>query len=326
MGFFIERLDEKLVAEQITVVLNEHTQKIDSAPAGRLHDFVDAAVYPIDHPYHGGWLRGSNDLASVTVKEVRAFAEAHYRPDQAVLALAGDFDSVRALSLVHQYFAPVGTAGQPQRVEGHPPHLDRETRITVAAHVELPMVMVAWSTPPSHAPGDAELDLVAQVLAGSRAGWLRWKLVDELKIASQVSARQSSREYGSEFMIEATATRGHRADEMLDAIDGVVARLQAGEPDEYSMHGAATGYMVDPVFSMEQSGARADRYAECEEYRIPGGCVEAWATRYAAIDGKALSAIAVRELPLGRRVVAEVFPADDAPIAGELRDVAPRSR
>jgi predicted Zn-dependent peptidase len=326
MGFFVERVDDKLVAEQLAVVLDEHTQKVDSAPAGRLHDLVDAAMYPPEHPYHGGWLRGSTELASVTVREVRAFAEAHYRPDQATLALAGDLESVRALALVHRYFAPVGTAGKPVRADGRRPHLDREVRLTVAAHVELPMVMLAWSTPPSHAPGDAELDLVAQILAGSRAGWLRWKLVDELKIATQVTAHQSSRELGSQFAVEATATRGHRPEELVDAIDHVLEKLRASPPDDYATEGATTGYLVDPSFGLEQSGARADRFAECEEYRVPGGCVEAWLTRYTSIHAADLTAVAVRELPVDRRVVAMVFPADDAPIGGELRDVAPRQR
>jgi predicted Zn-dependent peptidase len=324
MGFFIERLDDAMIAEQVAVVLNEHAQKIDSVPGGHVRDFVDAAMYPPDHPYHRGWLRGSPDLANVTAREVRAFVEAHYRPEQAILALDGDFESVRALSLVHQYFAPVGTEGPAAHAQGAPPRLDRETRLTVAAHVDLAMVMVAWSTPPDHAPGDAELDLVAQLLAGSRAGWLRWKLVDELRIASQVSAHQSSRQYGSQFAIEATATRGHRPEELVQAIDGVLQRVQSTNADDHSMHGAITGYIVDPSFGFEQSGARADEYAECEEFRLAGGCLEAWSARYTGVTAEQLSAVATRELPLGRRVVVEVFPADDAPIGGELRDVAPR--
>ncbi|HEY8088892.1 MAG TPA: pitrilysin family protein [Polyangiaceae bacterium] len=325
MGFLVERIDDRLVAEQVAVVLNEHAQKIDGAPAGRLHDLVDAAMYPPEHPYHRGWLHGSPDLANVTAREVRAFVQAHYRPEQAILALAGDFESVRALSLAHQYFAPVGTAGSPVHVEGKRPRLDREVRLTVAARVELPMVMLAWATPPQNAPGDAELDLVGQLLTGSRAGWLRWKLVDELKIASQVSARESSRQYGSQFMIEATATRGHRPEELVDAIDQVLQKLQASAPDEHSMHGTTTGFMVDPSFSLEQSGTRADRFAGCEEMHVSGGCLEAWSARYTSVQAEDLSAVAVRELPLSRRVMAAVFPSEDAPIGGELRDVAPRA-
>lgn len=324
MGFFIERVDDRMVAEQVAVVLNEHAQKIDNAPAGRLHDFVDAAMYPPGHPYHAGWLHGSPDLLKVTAKEVRAFFEAHYRPEQAILSVAGDFGSVRALSLAHQYFAPIGTSGPAAHAQGQRPHLDRESRLTVAAHVEVPMVMVAWSTPSQDEPGDAELDLVGQLLTGPRAGWLRWKLVDELKIASQTSARQSSRRFGSQFMIEATATRGHRPEELVDAIDQVIQQLQASAPDEHSMHGATTGYLVDPSFALEQSGARADRHAYCEEMHVPGSCLQDWSRRYTAVPAQGLSNVALRELPIGRRVVVLVYPSADAPIGGELRDVAPR--
>ncbi len=325
MGFFVERVDQKMLSEQITIIQNEHTQKIDAVPAGRVRDFVDAALFPSGNPYHRGSPHASRALSNTTLDDVRSFAEAHFRPDQAILSISGDFDSVRTLALVNRYFGPIRTTGQPSRatVTADAPPLDREVRLIVAARVELPMITVCWPTPADHAPDDAALDIVAQVLTGDRAGWLRWKLVDELKIAAHVWSWQTSRRLGSEFCIDATATRGHTPRELLDAIDAVLGRLQSGPPDAFSASGAVTGYLVSPLFGLEQTAYRAARYAECEEFGVRERCITGWIARHSTVKAADMSAVAARQLPLAHRVVAEVYPATDAPIAGELRDAPP---
>src|SRR6185437_9480242 len=113
---------------------------------------------------------------------------------------------------------------------------------------------------------DAPLDLVAQALVGSRAGLLRWKLVDELKIAANVEAHQLSRAFGSEFYIRVTGTHGHSPRELVNAVDGVLGRLQTAPPDPFIAQGALTGYLLGPLLAVSRASARADRYAECEEY------------------------------------------------------------
>jgi len=193
----------------------------------------------------------------------------------------------------------------------------------MAAHVELPMLAVAWPTVAQHEPDDAALDVIGEVLAGYRVGLLRWRLVDQLKLAVRVSARQVSRDLGSAFWIEATAVRGHTPQEMLDAIDEVLQRIQNAPPDAHAFAGGETGYLLDRIFAMEQSSARADRYAECEEFKLGVPCVKRWTESYTSLTPADLSAVAGRELPRARRVVVEIHPASDAPVAGELRDIPP---
>ena len=292
-------------------------------PAGNLRNIVDSLVFPPGHPYHPGAGGKTSSLGNLTVREARAFAEAHFRPDQAILSLVGDFESVRALSLVNQYFASIPSHASMARPTAAYGRLDREQRLVMAAQVELPMLAIAWPTVPQHAPDDATLDVVAELLAGNRAGLLRWKLVDELKLAARVTARQASRSLGSVFWIEATALRGHTPQEMLDAIDEVLRRVQNTPPDPLLVTAAQSGYLVERLFAMEQSVARAERYAECEEFQLGTPCLKRWAESYTSVTAPDVSSVAGRELPRGRRIVVEVHPSSDAPVAGEVRDVPP---
>jgi zinc protease len=320
MGFAAPRIDDRLIAQQLAVVQNERTEKVDNVPGGRVPLMVMEALYPPDHPYHAGVVRSPDGLRGVTVQEVRAFLASRYTPDRAILVLAGDFDPWRAMGLVERYFGSLPAGRAVPRPAVPRPALAGEIRLQVAARVEVPAVTMAWPTAPLHQPGDAELDLVAELLTGSRAGWLRWTLINQLKIASFVNAHQMSHRLGSEFVITAKATPGHTAHELTEAIDEVLSHLQIAPPDAFSMRGAVAGFVLNWVFGLDQSGTRAGRYAECELYAVIDGCIETSISRYTSIAGRQLSEVAATALPLKRRVVIETTPSASAPPAGELRD------
>jgi predicted Zn-dependent peptidase len=320
MGFFAGRVDDRLIAQQLQGMQNERVQRYENRPAGIVPELVAAELYPPGHPYHAGGVHGMSGLQGLTAAEVRAFVESHYTPDQAMLVLTGDFDPQRARALIEKYFGSLRPASSPAaRRSGVPPRLTGEVRLQVAARVELPSVVIAWPTAAQFGPGDAELDLIAELLAGERAGWLRWKLVDEMRIAASVKALQFSRQLGSAFEIRAVASRGHTARELVDAVDRVLRTLQSGPVDGYSMRSSIAGHLIHRLFDTERRVRRSELYAECEQRNVLARCIESWMSRYTMVDANSLSAVAARELPLGRRIVVEVTPARDAPIAGELR-------
>ena len=84
--------------------------------------------------------------------------------------------------------------------------------------VELPRLYMAWHSPALFADGDAELDLVADVLASGKTSRLYRALVYEQRIATEVAASQNSRELGSFFQIVATAAPGRTLAEVERAI------------------------------------------------------------------------------------------------------------
>lgn len=63
-----------------------------------------------------------------------------------------------------------------------------EKRLSVEADVELARVVITWPTPAHFAPGDAELDLLSQILSDGRTSRLYKRLVYDLKLAQDVRA------------------------------------------------------------------------------------------------------------------------------------------
>jgi zinc protease len=74
--------------------------------------------------------------------------------------------------------------------------------------VELPRLYLAWVTPELYAADDADLDLLADVLAGGKPSRLYRRLVYDDRIATEVAAYQNSREAGGSFQVVATAVPG----------------------------------------------------------------------------------------------------------------------
>ena len=154
--------------------------------------------YPPDHPYHWLTIGASEDLRAAELDEVRAFFQRYYHPRNASLALAGDIDpEVAHARWRSAYFGEIPGAPRPARVSPSPvaPPED-EIRLVLEDRVELPRLYIAWHSPALFADGDAELDLVADLLANGKTSRLYRALVYEQRIATEVAASQNSREAG----------------------------------------------------------------------------------------------------------------------------------
>ena len=106
--------------------------------------------------------------------------------------------------------------------------------------VELPRLYIAWHSPALFADGDAELDLVADVLANGKTSRLYRALVYEQRIATEVAASQNSRELGSFFQVVATAAPGRTLAEVERAIAREIATLVERGPDRRPRWSAAS--------------------------------------------------------------------------------------
>ena len=174
----------------------------------------------------------AEDLKAARLDDVRAFFQTYYRPRNASLALAGDIDADardRAGDrLLRRSRRRVRSRRRSMRATRRS---TGETRLLLEDRIELPRLYLAWHSPALFAEGDAELDLVAEVLAGGKTSRLYRSLVYEQRIATEVAASQSSRELGSFFQIVATAAPGRSLAELEQAIARELARLHRRRAD-----------------------------------------------------------------------------------------------
>ena len=108
------RFDPAEVEVERRVIGEERARELNS-PQGRL-DQTHLALTYIRHPYRNPILGWPEDIAAISVDDLKAFYQAHYRPDGAVLVVVGDVDPEAALDLIASHFADV-PAGKTPRAE-----------------------------------------------------------------------------------------------------------------------------------------------------------------------------------------------------------------
>jgi predicted Zn-dependent peptidase len=318
MAYLLSHADEKTFQSQREVVKNERRQNYENAPYGMVGAFTRAELYPKDHPYHLLTIGSPEDLDAATFEDVKQFFRANYVPNNATLVLSGDFDSAKVAPLVDKWFGPIPRGKDVPRKKAVPLSLAGETRLEVAAGVELARATVSWPSPAFFAAGDAELDLVSHVLTGGKTSRLYKRLVYDLQIAQSVGASQQSSELGSVFEITATARPGHTGDELLKVIDEELARLRAGGVTEPELLRARTSIAADTLFDLERSSSRANRLNTYAHYVGDPNYLAKDLERTERATTRSVADAARAWLKEKERVVTLVTPTKDAPLAGRL--------
>jgi zinc protease len=318
MGFFAPD-DAKALAEATAETTTDRENKETRVPLGAVPEIVEHALFPEGHPYHRMTMGPTEP--GITAADVRAFHDAHFAPNRAVLVLAGDFDSARVLDHVRAYFAPIARArARDGATTLEPARLDGEVRLDVAADVKNAEVWVDWRTPPYFDGGDAELDIAARILASARLSLLRQDLVTApLRVATRVTARQISHALGSDFRITATVERGQDPQAVLARIDRALDTLRTSGVDPIAFTLSKNTLTIPILHGLDETAQRASTYAQLAERGRDPAKVEGDVGRYDAATAASVRSAIAEWLGKGHRVVTVVTPDPKAPLAGELR-------
>jgi len=260
MGFLLDTLDAARLGNQRDVVRNERRQTIENAPYGLAQEEVYHRLFPPSHPYYASIMGSHADIESARLGDVREFFRRYYIPNNASLAVVGDFEPGAARALVEKYFGPI-PAGEPApRVRAATPPIMRERRAVVGDRVELPRVFLAWLAPPIFTQEDAECDLLARILGGGKSSRLYRSLVYEKRLAQDIGSQQGSLALSSVFAVEGTCKPGVEPQQLEDAIREELEKMAAEGPGAEELERARNCMETALVRSMENFGGLADRF------------------------------------------------------------------
>lgn len=245
-------LDPAEVERERQVVLEEIAMYEDD-PWDALELAAYRGVYA-GHPYGRPVLGTRESLARIGTAELARFHRDHYRPDNAVLVVAGDLDET-ALAEVERRFShlaagtsppvssPAGWSGAvPQRRE--PLEIHRR-------HGSRPRLLVALPAPAGDVPEYADLWLAVTVLAGGRASRLHRALVDDGRLCASVSADVTEM-VGPGLCLIAAEPFGDAECERAEAVLRTELAGLAGSLAEGELERARRLLLSDWVFAIER--------------------------------------------------------------------------
>jgi len=225
MGFLLEKLTDKSLANQIDVVRNERRQRYDNVPYGKARFAQAAALYPEGHPYRYMTIGKHEDLEAASVEDVKGFFKTWYVPANATLALTGDFDVPVAKKLVEKWFGSFPKSEKPKVVPVPAPAV-KATEVTVDdGFAKQRQISFVWHSPANFGEGDAELDVAANALAQEGPGRLYKALVYERPLATNVAAFQAGSQFSGTFQIMVTLRPDASLDEVKKLVTAEVARI-----------------------------------------------------------------------------------------------------
>ena len=311
MGYLLEKVDQAALSNQQDVVRNERRQSVENQPYGLAEETLVQTLFPKGHPYYGNVIGSHEDIQAVKLDDVNRFFRQYYAPNNASLAIVGDFDIAGTKKLVEKYFGTLKRGPAVPSIKADTPRIASERRRVVPARVELPRVYMAWVTPPIFKPGDADAEITARILGAGRSSRLYRKLVYEKQIAQNVSAFQNSLLLGSIFQIEATARPGHTVEELEQALEEELAAVKAQAPAAREVEQARNTIETGIIGGLERLGGFggvADRLNLYSHYLGTADYLEKDIQRYRSVTPASVQAFAREHLATNARVVVRAVP------------------
>jgi zinc protease len=311
MAYLLDTMTPKTVDGQRDVVKNERRQSYENQPYGRAFLELATMLYPKTHPYSWPTIGSMEDLSAASYDDVVQFFKTYYVPNNASLAIAGDIDIPATRQLVEKWFGEVPRGADPPPIVAPAATLDEVKKQTMTDRVQLPRIYLAWHSPALYSPGDAAMDLAANVLAGGKTSRLYKRLVYDMQIAQDVSAFQQSQALGSAFVIIATARPGQSLERIQSIIDEELDTLRNQPPEPREITRGLNQIEASFYRQMERVGGFAGKSDQLNAYYTATGMPDYFAedlARYKALSPTDVQSIVGKYLRADRRVELTVVP------------------
>ncbi|HED07533.1 MAG TPA: insulinase family protein [Ignavibacteria bacterium] len=225
MGFFLPALDQVKLDNQKGVVSNERLQRYDNQPYGLAWETIITKFFPDNHPYSWPTIGFMDDIKSYTLDDVQNFFTQYYSPSNATLTIVGNIDLKETKYLVEKYFAEISANNKIVPIQSSAFSLEKKITLSQKEDVQLERIYLALPSVEIFNENEVSIDILLDILAGSKSSRLHKKLVHNLQIAQDVSAFQFSGKYGGVILFSVTAKPGlttqNIKQEILNEIDNV---------------------------------------------------------------------------------------------------------
>ncbi|MFH1186172.1 MAG: pitrilysin family protein [Chloroflexota bacterium] len=156
--------DPRELASERTVVISER-EGHENEPMFLLSEAVQHAAFRV-HPYHHEIIGDMADLRTMQRDDLYRHYRSYYVPNNAIVSVAGDFDSREMLARIRASFARIPAGPTPPRLSRAEPEPRGESRVTVEGPGETAYLQVAYRFPAASHPDFFALSVLDSLLAG----------------------------------------------------------------------------------------------------------------------------------------------------------------
>jgi predicted Zn-dependent peptidase len=215
------------VDTQNEVVKEEKRARIDNAPYGKImyRTGINPHIFK-NHPYKNSVIGSMEDLDAAKLQEFLDFHKKFYAPNNAVLVVAGDFETEDTKKMIENYFGDIPKGEKVDRVTIKEAPITESIKVTeYDSNIQIPIKLFIFRTPSNKDKDSYTLDMVSSILTSGKSARLYKKLVEEKKALQVLAFNDSQEDYGV-YIMGALPMGATTLDELGVEMDAEIAKLQ----------------------------------------------------------------------------------------------------
>jgi zinc protease len=301
------------IETQRKVVKEERRQRVDNQPYGRLLEEAMKRTF-IEHPYHHSVIGSMEHLDAAEEKDYKQFYKDFYRPDNAILSIAGDIDIEQTKMLIDIYYKDIprgpGVIFRPKITE---PARNKEVRDTVYDNVQLPALVTTYRTPAQGTPDFYAVSMLTSLLSQGNSSRLQKTIVDAQQKAVDVGAFPLQLEDPGACILYAISSLGVELPDLESSIDAIITDVQTNLIAETEYQKILNQVETDFISANTSVAGIAESLANYEMYFGDANLINTELERYRKVTREDIKNAANKYFNKNNRVVIYWLPVGAKP-------------
>jgi zinc protease len=307
------KVEDKGIETQRQVVKEERRERVDNQPYGSILEETMKRAFP-DHPYGWGIIGSMDHLAAATEADYKQFYADFYVPNNAILSVAGDFETKEAKAFIEKYFSTIPAGkGEIYRPESGSPMLRQAVRDTVYDNIQLPAVIMAYGIPAQGTEDAYAVEMLSTLLSTGQSSRLYRKLVDEEQLALFVGNFPLALEHPGVSIAFGIANMGVNPGQVEEAINAEIAKAQEELMSEEEFQKLRNQIEAEFITRNGRIAGIAESLANYEMYYGDANLINTELERYMAVSREDIREAARKYYTKDNRVVLLYLPKSQAP-------------
>jgi zinc protease len=322
LGLFLEadrmralNVTQANLDNQRNAVQEERRLRVDNQPYGKTFESVDDLVYD-SFAYKHSVIGSMEDLNAASLDDVKEFFKRYYAPNNAVVAIVGDFKTDDVLARVKKYFEEIPSQPAPPRPDVSQPEQKGERRKSLEDNfAQLPRIDVMYRIPEGQHPDYFAMRVACQILGSGQSSRLTQKLVRDQEVASSAGAFAGQRRGPGLAQISVMVRPGKDVAAVEKTLYDEIAKLQAGPVEDWELEKVRTANKRSQIQSAQSTLGRAADLAEATTNYGDPNLVNTEYQKIAAVTKEDIQRVAKKYFTQENRSVIITMPKKAAPPA-----------
>jgi zinc protease len=293
---------------QRNAVQEERRRGLDNQPYGKTGEKYQETIYD-NFAYKHSVIGSMDDLNAASLQDVTDFFRIYYAPNNAALALVGDFKTDDALAKIKKYFEGIPSQPAPPAVDTAEPEQKAERRFTVEDPLaRLPQILMGYKGIVGNTPDAYAMQVLNQALATGQSSRLYQKLVKEKELVSGVFAFINAMRGNGDYQITATVAPGKKIEDVEAAINEEIARIQREPIADWELAKAKNSSRRSSIQGLQGSLGTATRLTQFAVFYNDPSLINTQFEKIEAVTKDDVLRVAVKYLKPTNRTVGITLP------------------